>query len=59
MSYLKTKQTDANVIVFLNTIENDVKKQDCFKTIDKEIELISKLGKYKKWKRLCLFKKIV
>lgn len=34
MSYLKTKQTDEDVIVFLNTIENDEKKQDCFNIIN-------------------------
>jgi len=114
MSYLKTKQTDEDVIIFLNTIEDDVKKQDCFNIIniasaitgykakmwgkemvgfgsytyktksgkegewflsgfsprkldislhlmlglDNEVELLSKLGKYKKGKGCVYIKKL-
>lgn len=30
MSYLKTKENDANVIAFINSIEDPIKKDDCF-----------------------------
>ena len=33
MSYLKTKENDANVIAFVNAIDNSIKKEDCLTLI--------------------------
>ncbi len=40
MSYLQTKENDANVVAFLSAIEEDVKKQDCLKLVE-SLERIS------------------
>ncbi|MEH6536100.1 MAG: DUF1801 domain-containing protein [Psychroserpens sp.] len=34
MSYLKTKENDADVIAFINAIEDPVKKEDCLTLIE-------------------------
>ena len=33
-SYLKTKETNEDVLVFLNSIEDAIKKQDCFQLLN-------------------------
>ena len=43
MSYLKTKENDADVIAYLNAISDDQKKEDCLTLID----LMERVSGYK------------
>ena len=45
MYELKTKQTDDNVTKFLNTVEDEVKRKDCFEIVEMMKEATAELPK--------------